>query len=129
MKFRNRALSGFLAACYLLAVTASSFFHDHGGLHDCIAEHSNIPCFSEEFEASDGPVAKSGGESHSRVPPCSSDDRCSVCHFMAQSTISMDGVPHLNCSALPEEVVAASPVRVPHRSLACWHSRAPPALA
>ena len=105
MLLRNRIRTVLIAACYLLAVSASALFHHHDGDHD----ESHRPGFAA---------------SH-----CESSDECSVCQFLAQKPAPMAEVTPVGSGTLVQELAASSPESAECGVFSAWQSRAPPAFA
>jgi hypothetical protein len=102
MWMRNRSLTVFTAASYLLAVTASALFHHHDG--------------HEEEPSRPGASASHYGES----------EDCSVCQFLAQKPVPVVIAAAVTPPTPVAEVAAQPPVRVVGGVLIRWRSRAPP---
>ena len=102
---RSRQLTILTAASYLLAVTASALFHNHGG-HD---DEQHRP----------GVSASHWADGH----------KCSVCQFLAQKPAPAADAAPVSLSTLVQDAVAAAPVRVAADVFTAWNSRAPPVLA
>jgi hypothetical protein len=133
MGMRNRGITVLVAASYLLAITATARFHNHGaeGGADCCGRClSHLPAGGDE--ASSGRLgATDEDRSHSESPaPCSPDTHeCPVCQFLAQQPAPAAEVALVDSSELVQEVASAAPVSVVRGVFAAWHSRAPPTFA
>jgi Protein of unknown function (DUF2946) len=105
MLSRNRILTVFLATSYLLAVSASALFHDHG-------EHG-------EDQARPGVSSSHPGD----------DQDCSVCQFLAQKPAPLADAAPSDFSALVQRVAPSAPECIVGGLFSAWQSRAPPVLA
>jgi hypothetical protein len=125
----RRGLSLLIATSYMLLVTTAVLFHNHGD-SPCTSAHCGGPAAQA---AGHGP-ADAAHHSHRddsspARQPCSSDDHCPVCQFLAQRTIPAGSVALVMSAPLEQTVVVVVPVRIAHRVPFGWHSRAPPVIA
>jgi len=107
MLARNRTVSVLTTVSYVLTITASALFHNHGGNDG----HSD------------------GGGGVCRASAGSDCGACPVCQFLAQKPASAEEVPPPTFETMVEEVVASAPARVVGAVFTAWWSRAPPAVA
>jgi hypothetical protein len=126
---RNRLVSLFVAAGYVLAVSAASLFHDHAapGCGDCSHQQSTA------HEAS--PDCHHGDSDNHPQPPknpsqCPADgSHCSVCQFLAQKPAPTAGLTTAGSGMLVQEAVAPPPASFVAGVFSAWHSRGPPSRA
>jgi hypothetical protein len=126
----NRWVSAFVAASYLLAVSAASLFHHHPDRGGCghsgsSSQQASADCHHGESD-DHSPTSKSP-----RVPSqCPSDDGgCSVCHFLGQKPAPTADVATVSSGTLVQAAVLPPPARISVGNFSAWHSRGPPSLA
>ena len=128
MLARNRYLSAWIAASYVLTVAASALFHDHGC--GSSAEGCEALASAEGHDSCTGDGDHKSHSSSPTAPSCPDNDHnCPVCQYLAQQTIAADDTPQVTFAAMVQELEAVAPVFSAGRTPSAWHSRAPPVPA
>lgn len=125
MLVRNRILPVLFSLSYLLTITVSALFHNHGGAGEnarsTAAGHRASCCGCE---------SRQGDRPSPDVPAFQSSDSgdCGVCHFMAQQPAPVAEQPAPELETALEELAAPSPIHVAAGVFTAWRSRAPPSI-
>ena len=128
MLAKNRTFSVLTSFGYVLTITVSALFHNHGG-----NEVGHIGCHSGACTKSLACDCDAHDEDRSSpaAPADGSTDcgDCLVCQFLAQKPAPAAELPPPTIESMVEEAVASAPARVASGVFSAWRSRAPPSAA
>ena len=128
MLARNRTFSVLTSFGYVLTITVSVLFHNHGG-------NKGGYCGRHSEACTKSLVYDCNVHDEDRSCPVAPDHRstdcgdCPVCQFLAQKPAPAENVPPPTLESMVEEAVAPAPARVTSGVFSAWRSRALPSAA
>jgi len=127
---RHNPIRLLLLGYYVLAVTASPWFHSHG--HSLaeprcaasVCEHVGFLAGCDE-----GPKHPADAPHSPPLSPSHGDQNCPVCEFLIQKPVPLAASDAVQYAAPVQELVLGEPVAAVAPIPPTWHVRAPPVLS